>query len=85
MKIKIIAFDQNNGEEYLIELDHWDLLDLTEGAFKLLQTSKNKKDLALYLENCLTFATFEQKEYLVCENKVFFSEFHRPHGSEVLS
>ena len=60
------------------------MIEMTEGSVKLLSNTKSWKDLCVFIENSLTFIKFNDAEYLVCEHKLFFGEYLRHGGSEVL-
>jgi hypothetical protein len=58
---------------------------MTEGSVKLLGNSKSRKDLANFIESSLTFMNLNEQETLVCEHKIFFGEYLRTGGSDIIS
>ena len=77
--IKILAFDNQNSIEYMIDLDYADLLDMVDSNTKLLASTK---DLATYLTNWLAyFKNQNGDEFLVCENRLFFADYTGIFGS----
>ena len=58
---------------------------MTEGSVKLISNQKSRKELANFIESSLTFVKFESDEILVCEHKIFFGEYLRPGGSDIMS
>lgn len=86
MKVRVIAFENDKSKEHWIQLNHMDLVEMTEGTVKLLlNQNTNRRDLSNFIENSLTFFKFEDEECLICEHKIYFSEYSRPGGSEILS
>src|SRR5690606_30814099 len=71
--IKILAFDNQRGLEYIIDLDYADLLEMTDGNVNLLNS---QKDLSNYLTNSLAyFRNLEGDEFLVCEIRLYLADY----------
>lgn len=78
LQIKVLAFDNQHGLEYMIDLDYQDLLDMVDGNTKMLCSSK---DIAVYITNNLAYFKNENDdEILVCENKIFFADYSSSFG-----
>ena len=77
--IKILAFDNQKGVEYMIDLDYSDLLEFTEGNVNIINSHK---DLANYLSNWVSyFRNSLGEEILVWENKLYFADYTELFGS----
>lgn len=71
--VKLLAFDNQKGVEYMIDLDYGDLLEFTEGNVGIVNSHK---DLASYLANCVSyFRNSQGDEFLVCEHKLYFADY----------
>ena len=71
MSFKVIAASQDMGEEYILDLDARDLIELTEGQTALLEASEPTELIDCIIENMNV--TNEPHRILQCEHKVFFS------------
>jgi len=71
--VKILAFDNQKGAEYILDLEYCDLLELTEGNVGIFY---NSHDLSTFLVNNLAFfKNLKEEEILVCENRLYFEEY----------
>lgn len=71
MSFKLIAVSQENGEEFILDLDGKDLIELTEGRTALLEASEPSELIDVIIENLNL--TSGPHRILECEHKVFFS------------
>ena len=83
MSFKVIAASQDMGEEYILDLDSRDLIELTEGNTALLEASEPTELIECIIDN-LNIANGAHR-ILQCEHKVFFSHMfvktHTPQPS----
>jgi hypothetical protein len=79
MSFKIIAASQDMGDEYILDLDGRDLIELTEGRTSLLEASEPDELIDCIIENLII--TSGAHRILQCEHKVFFSHiFTKQHA-----
>ena len=71
MSFKVIASSQDMGEEFILDLDSRDLIELTEGHTALLEASEPTELIECIIENLNI--TNGRHRILQCEHKVFFS------------
>ena len=71
--IKILAFDNGKGIEYIIDLEYQDLLEMTESNVHILNSNE---DLTNFLSNGLAyFENSNEDQFLVFENRLYFSDY----------
>ena len=69
----VIAVNMQKGDEYVLELNHYDIRTLIEGDLSLLENNDAIKVQEMILLNLVLLSGHQDQKLLACEQKVYFN------------